>query len=89
MVIMVRINRYKGLVVRQQLSKQYGPKVLAESPTDADPWDEIFNAADQNERIAKDKCELIPFWHVDASDVKIERIVPMYPFSRDQERLDT
>jgi len=30
----------------------------------------------------------VPYWHVDFSGVKIERIIPMYPFSRDQGKLD-
>jgi hypothetical protein len=83
-----RINRYKGLVVRQQLAKRYGEEALAQSPADTDPWDAVFDAADRRERISAKKCELVPFWHVDNTDVKIERVVPMYPFSRDQERLE-
>ena len=31
----------------------------------------------------------MPYWHVDTDEIKIERIIPMYPFSRDQGKLRT
>jgi hypothetical protein len=31
----------------------------------------------------------VPYWHVDTNEIKIERIIPMYPFSRDQGKLAT
>ena len=34
------------------------------------------------------KCELLPYWHVDTRQYMIERVIPMYPFSRDQQRLE-
>jgi hypothetical protein len=30
-----------------------------------------------------------PYWHVDTNGIKIERIISMYPFSRDQDELST
>jgi hypothetical protein len=85
-----RINRYKGLVIRQHIAQKYGGQLLQNRATlDRDIWDQLFELADQLERKDQDRCELVPYWHVDASDVKIERVVPMYPFSRDQARLET
>ena len=79
-----RINRYKGLVIRQHLAATYGAQV---GSTAGDLWDALFEVADQHERKAKDKCELVPYWHADTDRVKIERVIPLYPYSRDQARL--
>lgn len=82
-----RINRYKGLVVRQQIAKRYGDQVRRCSGH-GDAWDRLFDLADRKERVESGRCELVPYWHVDAEDFRIERMVPMYPFSRDQAKLD-
>lgn len=82
-----RINRYKGLVVRQELAHRYR-KELVESSLDGDPWNALFGLADQKERVDVDKCELVPYWHIDTVKYMIERIVPMYPFSSDQVKLN-
>ena len=49
-----------------------------------DIWDEMFEEAARTEKEAG-SSDLIPFWGLreTADMVKIERIVPMYPFSRD------
>ena len=36
---------------------------------------------------ARGKSELVPYWHVETDSIKIERVVPLYPYSRDQARL--
>ena len=79
-----RINRYKGLVIRQHLAEKYAARIES---TAGDIWDTVFHLADQHERKAKDKCELVPYWHADTDRVKIERVIPLYPYSRDQARL--
>jgi len=79
-----RINRYKGLVIRQHLAEKYASRIES---TAGDIWDTVFQLADQHERKAKDKCELVPYWHADTDQVKIERVIPLYPYSRDQARL--
>jgi hypothetical protein len=81
-----RINRFKGLVIRQELARKYAAKLPSEAG-DHDIWQELFAIADQEERVSLGKCELVPYWHVDSNGVKIERIIPMYPFSRDQGKL--
>ncbi|MDA3875248.1 MAG: hypothetical protein PF795_14970 [Kiritimatiellae bacterium] len=82
-----RINRFKGLVVRQQLALRYANE-LRRSFTHGDPWDDLFKLADIRERQSSGKCELIPYWHTDTDEVAIERMIPMYPFSQDQVRLE-
>lgn len=80
-----RINRYKGLAIRQNIGKRYGSILFKENI-----WDEMFEKANQEERKDADP-ELIPFWCLNPDDdelVKIERIVPMYPLSQDQPKYE-
>ena len=74
-----RINRFECLAIRQNVAKRYGTIHFTK-----DIWDEMFDAASKNEKTGG-SSDLIPFWGLreTADMVKIERIVPMYPFSRD------
>lgn len=74
-----RINRFECLAIRQNVAKRYGNIVF-----DSDIWKEMFEEATIVEKTSR-SSDLIPFWGLRESDdmVKIERIVPMYPFSRD------
>lgn len=85
-----RINRYKSLVIRQQVARKYRADLAAaEVDAGADPWEQLFAVAAEKERNAKGKCDLIPYWHVEAEQSpRIERVVPLYPFSLDQSRLN-
>lgn len=83
-----RINRYKGLVIRQFLATKYREALGGDGVSlSGDVWERLFELADRHERQAFGKCELVPYWHVETDSIKIERIVPMYPFSSDQARL--
>ena len=85
-----RINRFKSLVIRQQVARKYGP-FLSESDFDreSDIWEKLFSIADRVEREEAGECELIPFWHVETDeDIRIERVIPLYPFSKDRGRLE-
>lgn len=83
-----RINRYKGLVIRQFLATKYCDKLGGEvAKTPGDIWERLFEIADEHERKARGKCELVPYWHVETDGIKIERVVPMYPYSSDQAKL--
>ena len=73
-----RINRYKCLAIRQSLASRYADRLFK-----SDVWTELFDYAlnDKN----SGQPELVPYWCLpDGGDVKIERIVPMYPYSRDR-----
>lgn len=76
-----RINRFECLAIRQNIAQRYGNITFKK-----DVWDEMFDTAVVKEK-SKDghTSDLIPFWGLTAGDnmIKIERIVPMYPFSRD------
>jgi len=75
-----RINRFECHAIRQNVAQRYGDIQFR-----SDIWEELFEKAKEVERT--DGCsELIPFWGLKETPdmVKIERIVPMYPFSRDE-----
>lgn len=75
-----RINRYKGLAIRQNAAIKYGNIKFKK-----DIWNEMFETCKANEK--REHCELVPYWYMepdkDSNAVSIERIVPMYPFSKD------
>lgn len=73
-----RINRYKCLAIRQNVALKYGNTVFQK-----DIWKEMFEAAANGER-QENQSQLVPYWCFGKNqEIKIERIVPMYPLSRD------
>ncbi len=75
-----RINRFACLAIRQNVADRYG-----DISFEKDVWQEMFLQAKKSEK--KDGCsDLLPYWGLTEREgmVKIERIVPMYPFSRDE-----
>lgn len=80
-----RINRYKGLVVRENVARKYG---MGKCDFKSDVWSEVYDAAEVGER-TRGMPELIPFWCFGKNqEVKIDRIVPTYPCSRDEAAYD-
>jgi len=84
-----RINRFKGLVIRQQIAQKFGEELRIKSLTEhIDPWQMLFEIADEEDRKKSGKCELVPYWHIEGvDDFKIERVIPLYPFSIERRRL--
>lgn len=79
-----RIDRYMGYVIRKNIALKY-LKDLSD-PTKK-IWKNLFMIAKEKEQ-ENQKCDLVPFWHVECKDgVKIERIIPMHPFSKDISKL--
>ena len=73
-----RINRFECLAIRENVVRKYG-----NIPFTTDVWQEMFDAAEK-ERDEK-QPELIPFWCFGKDqEVKIERLLPFYPMSRDE-----
>lgn len=75
-----RINRFKCLAIRQNIAKKYGNIKFKQ-----DIWEEMFNEASKQEK--GNNSDLVPYWslpNTDEDTIKIERIVPMYPMSKDQ-----
>jgi len=83
-----RINRYKGLVIRQNVADNY-KDTIAQNDKTTNLWDQLFEMAKESRKNSRHPCDLIPFWHIDSGDKsssKIERYVPLYPFSKDIEK---
>ena len=77
-----RVNRYKCLAIRRNVAHLYG---------DHFSWDEMFDEAKKN--LKGNYSDMVPYWCLPinalSSDQKskleyIERIVPLYPLSRDE-----
>ncbi|MFC2109337.1 DEAD/DEAH box helicase family protein [Bacteroidota bacterium] len=80
-----RINRYKGLVIRQK---------LAETLTDGDVfklgdkslWENMFALAEKKHE--QDISGIKPFWYLDEGNATIERFVPYHPLSSDNKKYE-
>jgi hypothetical protein len=78
-----RIHRYQGLVIRLNLTSKYRDHIVYINSQN-NIWKEIFKYAEKEKSKAKFSCDLVPYWHTETlRDIKIERFVPLYPFSRD------
>ena len=75
-----RINRYKGLVIRQNIAAKYKQSLTLFHNV----WNEMFDIAEKEECKKGDNPEILPYWFTEPIDgLKIERIVPLLPLSRD------
>lgn len=75
-----RINRFECLAIRQNVARQYGRMHFEKNI-----WQEMF--AEASEEAKKHGCsDLTPYWGLPETPdmIRIERIVPMYPFSKDE-----
>jgi len=80
-----RINRYKCLAIRQNVALKYGNDMKFTQ----DVWREIFETAGKDILPGTKTSEMVPFWCLQGdTPIKIERIVPMYPMSRDQAKYE-
>lgn len=78
-----RINRYKCLAIRQDIASRFADRAF-----DSDVWQELFAMAAEEIRTS-DQSELVPYWCLGKDQaVKIERIIPMYPVSKDEVNYD-
>lgn len=87
-----RINRFKGLAIRQLIAHKYGPLLTQDNLQSDDLWDDLFRIAAFREREGTTKCDLVPYWHVETYGFErycIERIIPFSPFSRDRAKLSS
>ena len=73
-----RINRFKCLAIRQNVADKYGSLHFYD-----DVWKEMFAAAEAEK--SESQSDLVPYWCFGKDQsIKIERIVPMYPMSKDE-----
>ena len=79
-----RVNRYKGLVIRQGISEKYKKHLAGvEGPA----WDFLFQYAAQQEGKNKNKPELVPFWHIEPESIHLKRLAPIIPYSREVQQI--
>ena len=77
-----RVHRYKGHAVRRNVATTVGPELRANGMSgNVDPWDELFALAVA--RTTDADGEMVPYWVFHQGAAKIERHVPVMPFSRD------
>ena len=78
-----RINRYLCLAVRNSMARYFRSKPKSSAVHN---WDDLLSrASKETEKNNYPYSEITPFWCFSKNQqVKIERIVPLYPFSRDK-----
>jgi hypothetical protein len=73
-----RINRFKCLAIRENVVRKFGDIQFKD-----DIWQEMFEAAEVEK--GEHQSDLIPYWCFGNDQVvKIERLLPFYPMSRDE-----
>lgn len=80
-----RINRYKGLVIRQKLAEVLTNEELYQD-TDLSVWENIFDKAEEKYKL--DDTGIKPFWYLDEGESNIERFVPFHPLSKDHNKYE-
>ncbi len=78
-----RINRFKNLAIRQNLSIKY--RNLLTSINHAEVWNQLIDLAVKMEK--GDKSDLVPYWHIEPANIFIERQVPTIPYSKEVKKL--
>ncbi|TGU46793.1 DEAD/DEAH box helicase [bacterium M00.F.Ca.ET.152.01.1.1] len=79
-----RVHRFKGHAIRLNLAHRQIDVVRGRGSMLDDPWKKMFDAARAETDIDTD---LIPYW-IYEGPVRVERRVPMLPFSREVRRLE-
>ena len=80
------MHRYKGHAVRKNVAEVYGlDRIQTDSVDGLDPWKVLFQRA-RDDR-APDSNDLIPYWIFEQGRVRVERRVPLLPFSREVDQL--
>ena len=83
-----RINSYKNLAIRQNIALKYGTNLKLNQ--DEDIWNIMFQKAYEDFKKHEKKSDLIPYWILPVEKyqqediIHIERIIPMYPYSKDR-----
>ena len=81
-----RVHRYKGHAVRKNVAECYGlGGIRTDSRTVPDPWKVLFQLA-RDHRAARSN-DLIPYWIFEEGSARVQRRVPLLPFSREVDQL--
>ena len=79
-----RVHRYKGHAIRLNVASRHGAAVRGCGVAPADPWAALFRHAGT---MSPRDNDLVPYWIYDGP-VKVERRVPLLPYSREITRLE-
>ena len=81
-----RVHRYKGHAVRKNIAERYGLSALQRWSRKGDPWSYMF------ERAVTDRpqgfSDLVPYWIFEEGSARVERRIPLIPFSREVQQLE-
>lgn len=81
-----RVHRYKGHAVRKNIAEHYGLSALQRPGEWSDPWQSLFELA--AEEAGDEGLGLIPYWVFERGSARIERRVPLMPYSREVGKLE-
>ena len=79
-----RVNRFKSLVIRQNLVRKYAKYLQGVS---GNLWQHLFDIAMEMEGEPSKKFHLVPYWHVEGDDIFIERLIPVLQYSREVQQV--
>lgn len=80
-----RVHRYKGHAIRKNIAEKYGLNALKDTYSSGDPWEVLFTLASKGK--AKRTSDLIPYWIFEEGSAKIERRIPILPFSKEVSKM--
>ena len=80
-----RVHRYKGHAVRKNIAECYGMAALCDVYSGGDPWQLLFQIASQSK--CNGHSDLIPFWIFEEGSARVERRIPLLPYSKEVGKL--
>ena len=80
-----RVHRYKGHAVRKNVAERYGLSALCGMHEEGDPWQTLFHIAAQDK--SNGHSDLIPYWIFEDGSARVERRIPMLPYSKEVGKL--
>ncbi|MBB5349532.1 hypothetical protein JWG42_13985 [Desulfoprunum benzoelyticum] len=80
-----RVHRYKGHAVRKNVVERYGLAALSDAHKGGDPWQTLFQIASRGK--SNGQSDLIPYWIFEEGSARIERRIPMLPYSKEVGKL--
>jgi hypothetical protein len=80
-----RVHRYKGHAVRKNVAERYGLTALSNAHEGGDPWQTLFQIASRGK--PNGHSDLIPYWIFEDGSARVERRIPLLPFSKEVGKL--
>ena len=81
-----RVHRYKGHAIRKNIAENYGLAGLKDWDGQGDPWEFLFDTAKRDRDESAN--DLVPYWVYEKGSARIERRVPILPYSREEKKLE-